>query len=110
MRKIGLICLLALVANSVGAAVNSTTTTIDQIYSYAVAGGGDALVVLKTNPTGCNGFWLDSADPGFNQNLSVVLSAYHAGSQVIFYGNETQTFPGSSQNFCKAATIRLMPP
>lgn len=95
--------------SAVYAAVTSSTTTIKEIYSYTVIGGGDVLLTLDTPPTGCDGFWLDSSDPGFKTVLSVALSAYQAQSPVMVYGDETQLFSGSSNNYCKATVVRLRP-
>lgn len=104
-----------LAALPVGAAsVNSGTTTIKEIYSYADAGeSGDVVfTVNEASPIGsseCVGFWMDSSAPGFKNNLSFLLSAYHAASPVLIYSKDTDLFPGSSGKYCRMTIIRFRP-
>ena len=92
----------------VQADVATASTKIDKIYSYATAGNGDVLIVPSNTLAECDGFWLDNEDPGFQTNLSVALSAYHANSPVQIYGNEQALFTGSSQKFCKLTILVLL--
>ena len=107
LRHFFLTIAAGLLVNTATAQVNTTLTTIKEIYSYAVAGDGDALIVPEHPREECDGFWMDSADPGFNHNLSVMLSAYHAKAKMVIYGDETSLFTGSSNKFCKLTIIRI---
>ncbi|ALU41478.1 hypothetical protein [Pseudoalteromonas rubra] len=46
-------------------------------------------------------------DPGFDANLSVLLSAYHAKSKVIARGHDDQIWGGSSGRYCLLYSIEL---
>jgi hypothetical protein len=99
---------------ALAASVNSGTTTIKEIYSYADVGASGDLVftVNAESPIGaseCIGFWLDSTAPGFNNNLSFLLSAYHAASPVLIYGKDDELFPKSSGKYCRMTIIRFRP-
>lgn len=105
---VALLC--ALVVSTAHAKVNTGTTTIKEIYSYALAGiEGDSIFTVNDSITECTGFWIDASEGGAETLFAVLLSAYHSASPVLIYADETKTFSASSANFCKATIIRLRP-
>lgn len=101
---------LSMLSMNVFCGVTTGTTSVKEIYSYATAGiAGDIIFTVNEPISECTGFWGDSSTVGFKNNLSVILSAYHAGSPVLVYADETQKFSGSSANYCKLTIIRLRP-
>jgi len=113
MKKMikGLTILLTMVAiNNVHGVEQATPlTTITSIVSYTKFGNGDVRISVANPATNCDaGFWLSPADPGFNANLSVLLSAYHSKSTVTLNGEDTQIWTGSVNKHCRLLFIELI--
>lgn len=101
--------LLWAVSNSASAALTSTTTTIAYIESYTTFGGGDVVFATNTKAAGCDGgFWLKKTDDGFNANLSMLMAAFHAKSNILAYGYDDQVWTGSITKFCHLYLIRSL--
>ena len=83
------IALVAVFSIKAQAQVNTTLTTIKEIYAYSEIEDGDMLIVPEHPLPQCDGFWLDSATPGFMHNVSLVLSLYHTSSTLVIYGMKT---------------------
>jgi hypothetical protein len=66
--------------------------------------------LVKNQNKTCFGYWMSPLDKGFSANLSVILSAYHANSNVIIYAktDTNKRWSGSSGNhICKVDAIVL---
>ena len=71
-------------------------------------GGGDVAILVSNTAPNCGaGFWLSPDDPGFSAALSLLLSAYHAGSNIHMAGEDSDTWSGSSQAYCRLVTVGL---
>jgi hypothetical protein len=108
MKKI-LFSALLLVSASTHAAISGTAVTkVSFMQSYNQYGGGDTTFQVETPLAGCeNGFWMSKSDAGFNTNLALILSAYHAKSSVIVYALTDQIWGGSAGKYCKLYMIEL---
>lgn len=77
--------------------------------SYNDYGDGDVIFKIQTPIQQCpGGYWLTKSDAGFSADLSLILSAYQAKNDVIVYGLPSQIWSGSSTNYCKLYSIRLL--
>ncbi|MFL0805248.1 MAG: hypothetical protein K6L81_16160 [Agarilytica sp.] len=90
-------------------AAQTVTGKISALTSYSTYGNGDVLFEMETLPSGCNGgFWLKKDDPGFSGNLSIVLSAFHAGTTVKAAGYDTELWPAApTVNYCRVTWLTL---
>lgn len=87
----------------------SGITIIKTIVSFSEYGGGDVVLkTVNTEPSCANGYWLKKSDPGFEVNMSILLSAYHAKSSVILRGHDNQIWGGSSGTYCHLYSIELV--
>ena len=97
--------------NAFSAIEVSPVTKIDRIMSFSEYGQGDVTVWLENNGAICtHGYWLRKADPGFDANLSLVLSAFHAQSAISIRGHTDDIWTGSSGTFCHVYLIDLTTP
>lgn len=95
-------CALAVNTNYIG----SGTTKISLVYSYSEFGGGDVYFTIENPIPECSkGYWFRNSDPGFEANMSMVLSAYHAKSPVVIYGLPDEPWSGTSQTACRLYAI-----
>ena len=86
----------------------SPLSKVNRILSYTEYGQGDVIIKLESNGQQCeHGYWLRPSDPGFQANLSTILSAYHAQSNVILKGEPSNLWPGSSGSYCHIYQIDL---
>ena len=108
MKKIAV--LLALLASSLAhaAIIDSPTSKIKMMGSYNQYAGGDVYFAIE-NPAGIctHGYWLNKADAGFGANMAMLLSAYHAKSNVMIYAHNDQIWPGSTGTYCKLYSVVL---
>jgi hypothetical protein len=112
-QSIGLACLLIALfslpikSDAQGAYVGTAVTKITLLDSYNQYGDGDVRILVQTPPSsaGCDGFWITKADAGFQANLSMLLAAYHAGTQVVIYGLPGQLWAGSGAKICKLYSV-----
>jgi hypothetical protein len=87
-------------AGNLFAAEGSPITNIAEIYSYSQYGGGDVVFSLKSPSANCGkGYWLKKSDLGFNANLSMLIAAYHAKTNVIVYGHINEIWDGSTGKY-----------
>jgi len=101
--------ILLLNSNELFANETSTRTTIHTIQAYPEYGNGDVIFKLSTLSDICKGYWLSPNSPGFEANLSLLLSAYHASSNIYAYGltEQSNKWPGSGTHYCKLYSVRL---
>ncbi|KNC66865.1 hypothetical protein [Pseudoalteromonas ardens] len=86
----------------------STKTTVTTLITYSQYGQGDIVFKLAAPEESCaDGYWMKKSDPGFDANLSALLSAYHAKSKVIARGHDDQIWAGSSGRYCLLYSIEL---
>jgi hypothetical protein len=105
MNKVFLLLILSFAGN-LFAAEGSPITNIAEIYSYSEYGGGDVVFSLKNPSANCDkGYWLKKSDPGFNANLSMLIAAYHAKTNVIVYGHINEIWDGSTGKYCHLYAI-----
>ena len=88
----------------------SIDTYVEELITYPDYGNGDVVVKVGEGAaiSECvNGFWLSPSQPGFNTNLSVLLSAYQARNKLRFHAHTDQTWEGSTGKYCKIYQIHL---
>ncbi|TMP38213.1 hypothetical protein [Pseudoalteromonas rubra] len=86
----------------------SSKTTVATLITYSQYGQGDVVFKLAAPEESCpDGYWMKKADPGFEANLSVLLSAYHAKSKVIARGHDDKVWAGSAGKYCLLYSIEL---
>jgi len=96
------------------AVISSGKTTITKIVSYTGAVDtdnstrGDMLILTVTAPAGCtSGFWLHPSNVGYNNTLSVLLSAFHTKSTVSINADDTKLLPDTGGKFCRIDSVEL---
>lgn len=95
-------------ANVFAANQDARDTTILRMTSYVTFGNGDIVILPTVTAPNCDsGFWLSPDDPGFSSTLSVLLSAYHAKSNISLGGDDQQLWAGSSSKFCRLIYAEL---
>lgn len=96
-------------SNLVCANETSIQTTISTIQAYPEYGNGDVIFKISASSDICKGYWLSPATPGFEANLSLLLSAYHSSAKVHIYGltEQSNKWAGSGTHHCKLYSIRL---
>jgi len=88
--------------------VKSVATKISGINSYANFPDGDTLFTVNAAHADClGGYWLKMSDIGYKKNLSILLSAFHAQSNVIFYADNASVWPYSPSAMCHMTQIIL---
>lgn len=108
MKIVGFVMLLLpLIASA--AVEPSASSKIKRLITYADYGGGDVQVVLDTNGTTCvHGYYMNKNDPNFDAMHSMLLSAYHAKSEVVLRGHTNLIWPGSANGtYCKLYSVRF---
>jgi hypothetical protein len=101
------LALLYLLFPSLGSAATEASglTTINRMISYNKHGEGDVVFTVDKPTSGCYGYWLTKADPGFDANLSMILAAYHGKTIIKVYGLDDQKWTGSANFWCKLYAI-----
>ena len=106
--KLNILVLLLFFSSIANGAIQSTTSKIDTIGTYSTFGNGDVVFQLDTQTTGCEGgFWLRESDPGFNSNLSLLLSAFHADTTLSLAAHTDQLWTGSATKYCRIDWLKL---
>lgn len=108
MRFTILLSLCGLLVSSFSAfsATETTaTTSINRLISYNQYGGGDVAFTVVHPSAGCDGYWINKADPGFDANMSMILAAYHAKAPVRVHGLNDQKWQGTGSFWCKLYAI-----
>ena len=106
--RIGILCLLFSSAAMGQAYIGTTQTKIISVDSYNQYGDGDVLLRVENPVPECSdGYWLTKSDPGFQANLSLILSGYQAKNPTIVYGLPGQLWTGSSGKYCKLYSLVL---
>ncbi len=100
---------LSIISSVALGASQTVSGKISALTSYTTYGNGDVLFEMEQLPASCNGgFWLKKDDPGFSSNLSIVLSAFHAGATIKAAGYDTELWPAaSSANYCRVTWMTL---
>lgn len=84
----------------------SSASKIQRIYAYSQYGGGDVSINLQTNGAVCtHGYFLKKSDAGFQANLSMLLSAYHAQTPIKIDAHTDQKWAGSAYPVCHVYSI-----
>jgi hypothetical protein len=108
MRATLFVGLFAVIFASSAQAVEDTSvqSTITLVDSYNQWGGGDVIFRIANPTSSCrDGYWLTKSDAGFNANLAMILSAYHAKTPVRITGLTDQIWTGSGGVYCKLYDI-----
>lgn len=88
---------------------SSSSSTVKTVITYSQHGGGDVVFKISNSEISCaDGYWLKKPDPGFEANLSVLLSAYHSKSPVIARGHDDHIWTGSTGKYCLLYSIELI--
>jgi len=96
-----IIFLISIALFSTIAAADDITSEIERLSSYSEFGGGDIIFTTKTKHATCYGYWLDPNYAGADKAYGMLLSAFHANTQVGLTLDTTVTWPGSSNSYCK---------
>ena len=105
MKKIMFIMSFLFVGAVAAATEGSALSKIEQLYSFSESGGGDVTVRLSENGSICAGYWLKKTDPGFQANLSMIIAAYHAKSDIVITGHTDQIWAGSGGKYCHVYSV-----
>jgi hypothetical protein len=79
-------------------------------FSYSTWGGGDVAFQLTNNPVSqCFGFWLRASDPGFKNNLAILLSVIQTQGQITVNADDSSEnhFSGSTTAYCIVTSLQL---
>ena len=94
---------------AIGGLEKSGTTEVETVLSYNVFGSGDLTFRIKDDLGNCEGgFWFNKNDPGYEANISTLLSAFHANAKVKVQGHSDQRWTGSHSNYCHLYLIQLV--
>jgi hypothetical protein len=104
LKQFTLLLLVVSGFNSV-AAEPSPLTTIKRFISYNQYGDGDVVFTVANPTSSCFGYWINKNDAGFNANLSLILAAYQAKTNVKVHGLTDQKWSGSGNFWCKLYAI-----
>ena len=63
------------------------------------------MLKLETPLETCKGYWLNVTDTGFNSNMSMLIAAFQANSNVRIYGLPSEDWAGSSGSYCKVYSV-----
>lgn len=92
------------------AIVQSGTSTVmsQSTDSYSSFGNGDVVFQLTTNNlTECYGFWLRATDPGFRNNLAILLAQIQTGGSLNVIADDSQIWTGSIHPYCLVYGLQL---
>ena len=83
--------------------------TIKRLVAYSLYSAGDMLVSLQTNGSVCsNGYFIDKNTIGYENILSMLLSAYHAKTPIYITGDEGNKWGGSSKPTCHILSVEYI--
>lgn len=107
MKRVPVIILFLLLSEFVHAAnETSDITTIVRVVSFSEYGNGDVVVVTEKKGTSCvSGYWLKKVDPGFNANLSMLIAAYQAKTNIVLTGLTDEIWSGSGGRYCHLYSV-----
>ncbi len=108
--KIVLSLLFAVISpSSFSENVYATNTRITYVNAYHDYGNGDVTFkVASPHPSCSDGYWLNKDNnPGYSATLALIVSSFHAKSNMHVYGDATKLWPGSSGKYCKLYSIEL---
>jgi hypothetical protein len=109
--KLALSLIGLLVASVASAATDATTgvSTVNNILTSTVFGGGDVNFNLANNSLSAscpNGFWIRATDAGATKTYAQVLASYQSGSPVMVYADTSTLWSGSSSATCLVYAVR----
>lgn len=109
MKKIIAVAIFCVSANSFAGVISAQNTTITGVSSYGSGNvTGDILIKISGPVTGCeNGYYLPNNNEGKEEILSLVLSAFHAGTTVTINAYDSPRWPGSGANYCYIEAVHL---
>ena len=110
MYKFAVVLSLFLMSFHASSAIVVTKASkISSINSYSSFPNGDTLIQVDSPHAECpGGLWLKIDDIGFSKNMSIVLSAFHSQSNIIFYADTTRVWGHSPAAYCYATQIKLV--
>lgn len=100
--KYFMVIILVAMSNYSMAAIykGSPISKIASVTSYAGYSGDVHFSIENSIPECSDGYWFIKTGAGFEANLSMVIAAYHAKSNVIIHGLPAERWYGSNGNFC----------
>lgn len=110
MKLRAILLSFALIANYAQAAsVGTTSTKIAFVSSYNQYGTGDVIFKVQDPVSDCaDGYWITKADPGFQANLAMIISASEVKNTVVVNGLPDQLWSGSTDSkYCKLYSIEF---
>lgn len=90
--------------------VPPSTVLAGSVFSYQTYGGGDVVFQLTQTPlppSECYGFWLRASDPGFRNNLAILIATIQAQGAVGVTADDTTIWSGSSSKYCLVSSLLL---
>lgn len=106
--KCFLLLLFLLSPTAKSALETSAPAKVVRIVGYSERNNGDLVIEIDKKASLCSaGYWLRRTDPGFETNLSLLLSAYHAKNNVILRGEKDLIWKGSSKVFCYLDSVEF---
>lgn len=90
------------------AKVTSPKSQIDRLITYSKYGRGDTYISLQQNDATCvHGYFVNKESEGYQAMISILISAYHAGSPVRIYAYDNNRWEGSSNPVCEMYSVEL---
>lgn len=109
INKLFLLFVTLTSASAIADVVSSMPTKISEINSYANFPDGDTLISVDSPHSTCSGgYWLKISDIAYEKNFSILLSAFHTQSDIIFYAENGSPWPHSTAPFCQISQIKLV--
>ncbi len=108
MKELFFIFFITMSAAAQSAIEVSVPSKVTRIVGYSERNNGDMVIEIDKKASFCSaGYWLRRTDPGFETNLSLLLSAYHAKNNVILRGEKDLIWKGSSKVFCYLDSVEF---
>jgi len=98
------------VAQAADVSAGPSTVLSQSMFSYSSYGNGDVVFQLTNNPVSqCFGFWLRASDPGFKNNLAILLSVIQTQGQITVNADDTSAnhWSGSTTAYCIVTSLQL---
>lgn len=98
-----MICSYALTASAM---VLTTPIQVVRFQLYTDYGNGDVVFEVNATFTGCYGFWLSPADPGYKQAYAALMMVKATGGTMVVHAYDNSVWPGSSSyNYCRVRSL-----
>jgi hypothetical protein len=86
--------------------VLTSPSPVVRVEAYTDFGDGDVIFQVSGTVSGCTGFWLSPADPGYKIAYATLVMAKAAQINVRVYAYDNLLWPGGAPaSYCKVRSI-----